>query len=237
MIKKAVIVAAGLSSRLYPLTLNEPKGLLKVGKLGLLERSINILKKSGITDIAIVVGFKQKKIIESLDKGLTYIKNPFFAQCNNMGSLWFAKDFVKNEPFIYLHGDIIYNEEIFIKSLGHFNNNFNDMELLVDFGETDEEAMKVKVSDSNYLIESSKQISSADSKGEWTGIAFIRSSKEVFNCIEDVIFNDGLNYYDTFGFSKMASSGSKIYCYDTNNAPWVEIDFIDDYKKAKEMFQ
>lgn len=46
MIKKAVIVAAGSSSRLFPLTLDKPKPLLEVNNKKLIERSIDILKKA-----------------------------------------------------------------------------------------------------------------------------------------------------------------------------------------------
>jgi len=82
--KKAVIVCAGLSSRLYPLTLEEPKGLLKVGGLSMLDRSIDVLHESGITDVALVVGYCKNKIIDALGNKVSYIENPFYKQCNNM---------------------------------------------------------------------------------------------------------------------------------------------------------
>ena len=236
-IKKAVIVAAGLSSRLYPLTKNLPKGLLQVGNEKLLLRSINILKNSGIDKISIVVGFLREKIINSLGKDITYITNPFYKYCNNMGSLWFAKNFVSNDPFIYLHGDIIYDEQILVSTLHHFEKNKNDIELVTDFDFYDEESMKVCVDENNYLIESKKEIDLKKANGEWIGLTYIRNSKTMFKYFESIMFEQGLNFYDTHAFTQMTLDGYKIFCSSTQQKPWIEIDFLKDLKKARELFE
>lgn len=236
MIKKAVIVAAGLSSRLYPLTLEKPKGLLEVNEQAILKRSINILKSNGIKDISIVVGYKQEVIRETIGNDVKYALNPFYKQCNNMGSLWFAKAFVNDEPFIYLHGDIIYDEKILYSTLNEFSRRKNDIELVTDFGPTDEEAMKVMVDDNHLLIQSNKKISVDESAGEWTGIAYVNQSAELFSHIEQIMLSGKLNVYDTYAFTKMAQKGHKIYCSSTNNLPWIEVDFLEDYEEAQRMF-
>lgn len=233
--KKAVIVAAGLSSRLYPLTKKTPKGLLPIGNQGLLERSINILRKHGIEEIAIVVGFEKEQIMQKFGNTVTYISNPFYKHCNNMGSLWFAKDFIKDGPFVHLHGDIIYTEKLFSQAFEHFCNNNNDMELVTDYFYSDEESMKVRITKDSYLIESNKQIPLDQSGGEWIGITFIRNSKALFDCFETIMFNEGLDFYDTHGFTQMAKK-LKIYCSSTSKESWMEIDFLEDYKKAQEIF-
>jgi choline kinase len=235
-INKAVIVAAGLSSRLYPLTLETPKGLLPVNEEPLLKRSIRLLKANGINDIAVVVGYKRDVMKDALKNEVTYIHNPFYQQCNNMGSLWFGKEFAGDEPFVYLHGDIIYHENILAHTLKGFQERNNLMELVTDFTDTDEEAMKVRVTDENYLVESNKQIPIPEAAGEWTGIAYIREPKPVFDSIQKVLFDEDLNYYDTHAFTQMAASGHSIYCSSTQDLPWMEIDFAEDYEKAQEIF-
>lgn len=236
MIRKAVIVAAGLSSRLYPLTKHTPKGLLTIGKNTLLNRSIDILKKNGIDEIAIVVGFEKDQIIHSVGGKANYLFNPFYAHCNNMGSLWYAKDFVHDEPFIYLHSDIMYNETILTSTLQHFKTHTNDIEMVTDFCKPDQEAMKVLVDKKKYLIKSNKQIDLLASQGEWIGIAHVRNSNAVFSYIEWILANDDINYYDTYAFTHMAQDNYKILCTPTNNESWIEIDFISDYQKASGMF-
>ena len=54
-INKAMILAAGLGTRMQPLTLKIPKPLIKIGELNLLERSINLLIQHGIKEIVINV--------------------------------------------------------------------------------------------------------------------------------------------------------------------------------------
>lgn len=235
-ITKAVIVAAGLSSRLYPLTLEKPKGLLKVNGKEILKRSVETLQRHGIHDIAVVVGYKKEMIMEALGDTVTYLTNPFYRQCNNMGSLWFARDFVKGQPFVYLHGDIIYDENILTATIEEFKESHHDLDLVTDFRETDEEAMKVRVTDDNYLIESNKEIPLEIARGEWTGIAYIRKSPDVFKYVEEIMFGEGLNFYDTHAFTKMVRAGFKIYCSSTRGLPWVEVDFLEDYERAKRSF-
>jgi len=59
---KAVILAAGVASRLRPLTNNTPKCLLKVGNKSILERTIDNLVKNNIDKIVVVTGFLHKMI-------------------------------------------------------------------------------------------------------------------------------------------------------------------------------
>ncbi len=231
-IKKAVIVAAGLSSRLYPLTLTQPKGLLPIAGTTLLARSITLLRQQGISQIAIVTGYKQDLIKAALGDQITYLPNPFFSHCNNMGSLWVARDFVGSDSFIYLHGDIIYDSVILEETLAHFDTGQDDLVLTTDFGPTDAEAMKVKTK-GHFLIESSKEVAHAD--GEWIGIACCRDPVRLFSVIETTLSNDSLMYYDTDAFTKLAAY-SKIYCISTNGARWVEIDFLKDYERAQQLF-
>ncbi len=237
MITKAVIVAAGKSSRLYPLTLDKPKGLLPVGGQPMLARSVSLLRKCGIVDIGIVVGYRHGMIREALGDSLHYISNPFFEHCNNMGSLWFAKDFIGNDPVAYFHGDIVYDEAILKETIDHAGRNSNDIELVTDFGHTNEEAMKVRVTEDHYLIESNKEIPLNEAAGEWTGMTYINNVKDTLRYFEKVMFNEGLNFYDTHAFTQMAKNGHKLFCSSTRNLPWVEIDFLEDYERAKEMFR
>lgn len=236
MITKAVIVAAGLSSRLYPLTLEKPKGLLPINGEAMLQRSINILKKNGIGQIALVVGYKHDVMRNTLGDQVEYIINPFYRHCNNMGTLWFARDFVHGEPFVYLHGDIVYHEEILSTTLKENRIEEHAIELVTDFGPTDEEAMKVKVDRDRYLIESNKEIRQEESAGEWTGIAYINQPEPLFEEIERIMLEEDLNVYDTHAFTKLAQKGKRIYCSSTADLPWIEVDFQEDYQKAQRMF-
>lgn len=60
-VDNAIIMAAGLSSRLAPISYEKPKGLLKARGEVLIERQIKQLQDAGITDITVVIGYKKEQ--------------------------------------------------------------------------------------------------------------------------------------------------------------------------------
>lgn len=233
---RAVIVAAGLSSRLYPLTKDKPKSLLKINNTTILQRNIAILKKLGIKEIYIVTGYLDEQIQDTLGNEVNYIYNPYYEYCNNMGSLYTSKPYLEGETFIYLHADIIYTSKIIENLLKYAQMETNKaIYLAVDFKETDEEAMKVSLKPNGDLLKSDKIIASG-AVGEWTGIAYIADSKTVFSYIEQVLREGLLQKYDTFAFTRMAEQGIPIACHSINKQKWIEVDFLEDYQEAQRMF-
>jgi choline kinase len=233
---KAVIVAAGLSSRLYPLTRNTPKGLLKIGNESLLARSVRLLRVNGVSNIGVVAGFEIDAMRNALPD-VEIIPNPFYRQCNNMGSLFMAKAFVAGDCFVYMHGDLIYSERMLANFLDAAQSSSADMHLLVDRESVDEEAMKVRLDTSGRFIESSKAIALDEAAGEWTGIAQVDDVPPLFNAFERHLMNVDLNHYDTAAFTEMAAAGAAINCIATNGEPWKEIDSVEDLDHARSMFE
>ncbi|MDD4957621.1 MAG: NTP transferase domain-containing protein, partial [Candidatus Omnitrophica bacterium] len=136
---KAVIVAAGLSSRMYPFTEKMPKPLLKIGGKSIIESSIDKLRAHGVNDIAVVVGYLKERFFGTLSGRVVFFENPRFAETNNMVSLACAREYVRGEDFLYLHGDLVYDEGILSKCMA----GKGDIVLAVDRKECDEEDMKV----------------------------------------------------------------------------------------------
>jgi len=243
MIKKAVIVAAGKSSRLYPRTLEQPKSLLPIilepFEQSLIEKSIMHLRESGIDEIGVVVGYRHDMIKNLLKDQVTYIINPFYEHCNNLGSLWMARQFIGEDPFVYLHSDIVYEKEILLHVLSEINSRKQtDIELAVDFSAFDEESMKVRVDDQNFLIESNKEIPLQTAHGEWIGLAVFKNHQRFFEqATKDLLSPQSqyLNMYDTFSLTNICRE-TKIHCTSTKNSKWVEVDFEADYQKALKLF-
>ncbi len=238
LFKKAVIVAAGRSTRLYPLTEKTPKGLLDVGGESMLGRSMGLLRKFGVTDICVVVGFERRQMHAALKQdGVTLIFNPFFAQTNNLGSLWFTQKWVGGDPFVYLHSDLVYDgamlEEIMSFDPGH------GASLLVDRNSVDEEAMKVRLSGDGLLVESNKEIPLDEADGEWTGIAGFSGQvvDTMFDTLEEVLEEGLLEAYDTEAFTRMAGRGIPFRVVNTDGLPWKEVDFLSDLEDARSMFK
>ena len=91
-VDNAVIMAAGLSSRFVPLSLEKPKGLLTVKGEVLIERQIKQLQAAGIKDIILVLGYKKESFfyLEDMFDGLKIIINPEYNIKNNPHSIYLA---------------------------------------------------------------------------------------------------------------------------------------------------
>lgn len=234
---RAVIVAAGRSTRLYPLTRETPKCLLDVGGRSMLARSLELLRSHGITDVALVVGFEHEKVRAALaEDAVTCLYNPFFAGTNNLGSLWFAKPWVGDDAFVYLHADVVYAPDLLQAVLD--DPPAGGATLLVDEGSVDAEAMKVRTDAHERLIESSKDVPLDEAAGEWIGVAAF--SRELvpplFETIEEVLSEGLLQAYDTEAFTRLASRGHPFEVRPTSGARWVEIDFPEDLERARSLF-
>ena len=97
-VDNAVIMAAGLSSRFVPLSLEKPKGLLIVKNEVLIERQIEQLQEAGIREIVLVLGYKKEAFfyLEDKYKGIHIVINPEYNIKNNTHTLYLARDFIRN---------------------------------------------------------------------------------------------------------------------------------------------
>lgn len=96
-VDNAVILAAGRSQRLAPLTFEMPKGLFKVQGEILIERQIKQLREAGVTDITLVVGYMKEKFFKLAEKyDLKLAINNTFNNKGNINSLYAVKDILKN---------------------------------------------------------------------------------------------------------------------------------------------
>lgn len=93
----AIIMAAGLSSRFAPLSYERPKALIKVKGEVLIERQIRQLREAGIQEIVIVTGYRKEQF-EYLRKkfGVKLVENPEYAVRNNNGTIYAAKEYIRN---------------------------------------------------------------------------------------------------------------------------------------------
>ena len=104
-IENAIIMAAGLGTRMRPLTYETPKPLIPVHGKPMIESIIDGLHQNDINDITIVVGYLGEKFGYLSDKyqGIKLIENPYYNRYNNISSLYFARNDLKNT--IILDGD------------------------------------------------------------------------------------------------------------------------------------
>ena len=115
---KAIIVAAGVGSRLGELTKELPKSLIDVNGKSILERQILSFKKFGISNIVIIRGPHREKFSF---KDVKYVNDDDYENHNLLGSLMVAEDAL-NEDVIISYGDIIFDETILEQILSFSGN-------------------------------------------------------------------------------------------------------------------
>lgn len=103
---KAIILAAGRGSRMKNLTDERPKCLVELRGKALLDWQLEALRAAGITEIAIVTGYKRELLV---NRGLIEFHNARWAETNMVSSLACAQDWLQAEPCIVSYSDIFYS--------------------------------------------------------------------------------------------------------------------------------
>jgi choline kinase len=101
----AVILAAGRGSRMKDLTDDRPKCLLELHGRSLLDSQTVALREAGITDIAIVTGYRRDLLV---GRGFTEFHNPRWAETNMVSSLACAAEWLESGPCVVSYSDIFY---------------------------------------------------------------------------------------------------------------------------------
>ena len=234
----ALLLAAGIGSRLYPLTLNEPKCLTIVNGMSILERLISNLDQHGFKRLVVVTGHLENRIRDFLgdqvgDIAIEYIFSPLYETTNNIYSLWMAREII-NEPFLLIESDLVFDESLLDDMLYPDRIAVAKMQpWMHGTCVTINQSQQVK----QYLV------GNADSFGEikYKTVNIYSISLNSWHCIVKILdqhISDGKvnDYYETV-FAEMIADGSlsfKVVSFD--GKPWYEIDTIEDLAKAEELF-
>jgi hypothetical protein len=115
-VRTALLLAAGLGSRLAPLTDATPKCLVAMSGVPILERLVRALDAHGFDRLVIVTGYKAETIRDYLGEtfggiAVEYLVSPLFETTNNIYSLWLARHLI-DEPFLLVESDVVFDEQL-----------------------------------------------------------------------------------------------------------------------------
>ncbi|MBP1299774.1 phosphocholine cytidylyltransferase family protein [Bradyrhizobium elkanii] len=115
--KKAVILAAGIGSRLRPLTDLRPKPLVEVNGTAILHNALRNLDTAGVEEVAIVVGYRKDAIEYACGHRfgaleIKYLDSPAFDSTGSAYSLWLARDILLSGDCYILEGDVFFEQEV-----------------------------------------------------------------------------------------------------------------------------
>ncbi len=112
-VTRAIIMAAGTGNRMHPVTLHTPKPLIRINGERMIDSVIKALHANGIEDIYVVTGYLKEQFRDLPEQypGLRLIENPYYDTCNNIASLYVAREHLGD--CMILDGDqIVYNPRI-----------------------------------------------------------------------------------------------------------------------------
>jgi len=237
---QAIILAAGISKRLRPLTDSTPKCLLNIGDKNLLHRTLDNIVRNNISDFIIVTGYRENMIKEYIlnnfgDINVQFLTNTDYENNNNSYSLWMTKNFVKND-IILLDSDILFEPEIITKLL---NAPYNNCLAVNVTKQLDEEQIKVLINHENKILEIGKTVAIDKSEGESVGIEKFSTNfmKELFVVlVRKILKEQNVNEFYEVSFQEIIDRSDKensIYSVDISEFKCMEIDTIEDYKNAQ----
>lgn len=113
---RAILLAAGMGTRLRPITLETPKPLIKINGMSMIERQIEALKSIGIDEIIVVTGYLKEKFNFLKDKyNVTLVHNDKYDKYNNIYTMYLVKDYLADAYVI--EGDIYLNKNFLTKDI------------------------------------------------------------------------------------------------------------------------
>jgi len=228
--KIAVILAAGRGARLAPLTNDIPKCLLPIGRTTIIEFQIRQLRTIGFTDITIVTGYHQEKVVRACGKkNIHYIHNKDYAVTNSLYSLYMAREAIKEGGYVF-NSDVVFHLDI----LKDLVSSPYENAIVGDFRKNlGEEEMKI-VARGHRLSKISKDIAPDRAHGENLGLVKLSpaGAKALIHAAEKEIQKSSLNLWVPQGIALILPR-IPFYVIPTHSRPWIEIDYIHDLEKAK----
>lgn len=220
---KAVVLAAGIGKRLAIISVEKPKVLVKIGEKTLIEHNLDKLRRLGINQIALVIGYKGEMIKEIVGEKVTYYEQK--EQLGTAHAFYCAKNFIDEPFFLALNADMFFTDP------------------LTDFIRLKPPAIAVyPVEDSRRYgkleIKNGKLVSVREKVAESTP-GFINAGiylfpKEIFKWIEKTPLSPRKEYEVTDTIQMLINEGWHFTAYKLKGF-WRDIAYISDIEEAQKV--
>lgn len=233
---KGLILAAGMGSRLRPLTLDTPKALLEVGGHPLIHYAIDSLQSAGISEIGVVVGHQATQIEKSLKEthpGLSVIFNANYTGDNAL-SIYAARDFTMDEPFVVCMGDHPISPGIVQNLIAdNHEGSFLCVDLKAWHPSQIGDATRVLIDSRKYIEDIGKGLK------VWNAIdtGVFKMTNDVFPAIEHLMENSGVQVSITETVKYMGRIGKTFATCDVSGNFWADVDTFEDYQSIDRLLR
>lgn len=229
---KAVILAAGVGSRLRPITDRIPKCLVKVDGNPILHWQLENLR--GLDEIVLVLGYRSGMVRDYLAgrKGprVTIVENADYETTNNIYSLHLARKRLYGEPFLLLNGDVYCDTEIYRLVLSDRRGNL----VPYDSGFFDPEELKLRAAGGRAMEILPKRTGKGACNGSTIGMFKLgpAASRTMFDVLEDLMKDSEQRRHWFEHALNVVLKKTRFHPLDIVGFKWVEIDIKEDIDKA-----
>jgi choline kinase len=239
---KAVILAAGVGSRISPLSNDCPKSLLQVVGIPILERIIVNAQNCGINEVVIVLGHLGKQIRSFVAKRfptlkVSFIVNDKYAETGTAYSLWLTKNATKGKGFIKFDADIVFDIQILEQLIS--SNTENTFCIDRNFELAAEEAKTIMDKDL-CILQEGKSSGSENEIVRSIGIEKISAdtAEKLYENLSKMMAREE-NFQENYktAYDNLIASGIAFHAIDISSLNWTEINTRDDFKAANIMFK
>lgn len=226
---RALILAAGIGSRLHPLTNNVPKCLVAAGEKPLIQHQIDALRSCGVEDIVLVVGYQGPQVRERLGSSVRYIENQAFRTTNSIFSLYLAREEL-NTDLVLFNCDILFHKSVLRRLL---DAPFANAVAVDSRTELMANEMNVTTDAEQRITRISKSLDPTDATAQSMQLAKFdaHGAASVRSEVELLIEGGHENTFPTSAYGKLIEANC-LHAVEAGDLPWTEIDSLNDYEKA-----
>lgn len=221
---KAIILSAGEGSRMRPLTLTKPKTMLPVAGKPIIQYNIESLRDNGITDILLIVRYKEEIVRNYFGDGSDFGVNiSYKTQKDFLGTanaISYGEDFI-DDSIIVLNGDIILDDEIIHEIIKKYNYLSPDTLMLLTEVEDPSAFGVVEIENGNIknIVEKPKR-EEAPSNLVNAGIYIF--NKDIFDKIRETEISERGEYEITDSVSLQIEDNKTVIGHKTSK-DWIDV--------------
>lgn len=241
---RTIIMAAGTSQRLRPLTDTIPKTLLRLGEKTILEHILDAAVKAGLRHFDIVTGHGHSAVVEAADAyraahtdvSINLIFNDVYDSTGNIVSMRMAEE-VFDEDFVLINSDTIFHADI-LKRL--VESEAANAMIVDDVKKLGAEEMKVQLGDTaEHIVRIHKSLDPAGSHGEYIGVLKLSKNikRQLLASLDKTIAKNNSVYYEDGLQTMINDFNIPIKPISTEGLPAMEIDTHEDLAAAEELIK
>ncbi len=226
---RAVILAAGMGTRLSPLTDACPKCLVPVGNKALVDHQIEALRAAGVDDIVLVIGYEADQVRNYFGTSVRYVENADYLTTNSIYSLHLAHGEMDVDTFLF-NCDILFHPDLLHRMLqAEFGNVVavdsqiervaGEMNVVLD-GRAQVTAISKSLDPQTCQAQSVQLV-----KFDAAGATAVRDE------VARLIQLEQKQAFPTLAYAPLLEAGL-LYAVEGGDLPWTEVDSLEDYEKA-----